>query len=94
MSILVYISGGSCFSGITTYNIPTFLTLVLIRGGLISQKNVGTATLSQGGAYMPVNTVAKKHSNGTLADPIKSYTAATRMLLELPRNRLVHSVGD
>ena len=49
---------------------------------------------SEGGAYMPVNTVAKKHSNGTLADPIKSYTAATRMLLELPRNRLVHSVRD
>ena len=34
-SILVYISGRSCFSGITTYNIPTFLTLVLIKGGLI-----------------------------------------------------------
>jgi hypothetical protein len=57
VSILVYISGRSCFSSITTYNIPTFLTLVLIKGGLICQQNVRTATLSQGGAYMPVNTV-------------------------------------
>jgi len=33
--------------------IASFLTLVLIKGGLISQKNVGTATLSWGGAYKP-----------------------------------------
>ena len=55
------------------------------RGHLSRTGHIG------GGLYA---TVAKKHSNGTLADPIKSYTAATRMLLELPRNRLVHSVGD
>ena len=59
MSILVYISGRSCFSGITTYNIPTFLTLVLIKGGLISQKNVGTATLRWGGAYKPGGLIGK-----------------------------------
>ena len=29
--------------------IASFLTLVLIKGGLISQKNVGTATLRWGG---------------------------------------------
>jgi hypothetical protein len=37
--------------------IASFLTLVLIKGGLISQKNVRTVTLSWGGAYKPVNTV-------------------------------------
>jgi hypothetical protein len=39
--------------------IASFLTLVLIKGGLISQKNVGTATLSWGGAYKPGGLIAK-----------------------------------
>jgi hypothetical protein len=39
--------------------IASFLTPVLIKGGLISQKNVGTATLSWGGTYMPGALMAK-----------------------------------
>ena len=39
--------------------IASFLTLVLIKGGLISQKNVGTVTLSWGGAYKPGGLIAK-----------------------------------
>ena len=39
--------------------IASFLTLVLIKGGLISQKNVRTVTLSWGGAYKPRGLILK-----------------------------------
>jgi hypothetical protein len=48
-----YISGVAHFSGIITHNI------YLIKGGLICQKNVGTATFRWGGTYMLVNTVER-----------------------------------
>ena len=39
--------------------ITSFLTLVLIKGGLICQRNVRTATLSCGGAKKPGGLIAK-----------------------------------
>jgi hypothetical protein len=64
--------------------IASFLTLVLIKGGLICQQNVRTATLSQGGAYseggayMPVNTVCSFES--TLSGSCGTSPVAAKLL--------------